>query len=33
MCGKSGVMLLIRLVKTAIEKEANSIHVEEDRTL
>jgi hypothetical protein len=32
-CGKSGVMLRIRLVKTAVEEEANSIHVEEDGTL
>jgi hypothetical protein len=32
-CGKSGVMLRIRLVKTAVEEEANSLHVEEDGTL
>jgi hypothetical protein len=29
-CGKSGIMLRIRLVKTSIEEEANSIHVDEE---
>jgi hypothetical protein len=32
-CGKSGLMLHIRVVKTSVEEKANSIHVEEGESL